>query len=55
MEDVRKKDMLPILAHVKQFHTLQDTKVLRVEAEKQYKCGHDEEVQEALFQHYKLS
>lgn len=55
MEDVRKKDMLLILAHSKQFHTLQDTKVLRREAEKQYKSGHDEEVQEELLQHYKIS
>lgn len=55
MEDVRKKDMLLLLAHSKQFHTLQDTKVLRREAEKQYKSGHDEEVQEELLQHYKIS
>lgn len=55
MDDVRRKDMLLMLARVKGFHTLQDTKVLREEAEKQYKSGHDEEVQEVLLQSYKIS
>ena len=40
--------MLFTLANVKPFHTLQDAKVLKGEAEKQYKSGHDEEVQELL-------
>lgn len=34
MDDVRRKDMLFTLVHVKQSHTLQDAKVLEGEAEK---------------------
>lgn len=48
MDDARRKDMLFTLANVKQFHTLQDAKVLKGEAEKQCKSGHDEEIQELL-------